>query len=42
MTLARWTVQPLVCVAAVVASLIYVRVADISESEKRSSASINS
>ncbi|ULE35492.1 ABC transporter permease [Mycobacterium sp. IDR2000157661] len=36
MTLARWTVQPLVCVAAVVASLIYVRVADISESEKRS------
>lgn len=36
MTLARWTAQPLVCVAAVVASLVYVRVADISESEKRS------
>lgn len=36
LTLARWTLQPLLCVAAVVASLVYVRVADISESEKRS------
>lgn len=35
-TLIRWGLQPLVCVAAVVGSLVYVRVADISESEKRS------
>ncbi|MGH3446840.1 MAG: ABC transporter permease [Nocardioidaceae bacterium] len=32
----RWVVQPVVCVVAVVASLVYVRVADVSESEQRS------
>lgn len=32
----RWVLQPLLCVAAVTAALIYVNVADISESEKRS------
>jgi osmoprotectant transport system permease protein len=32
----RWVVQPLFCVAAVAISLIYVRVADVSESEQRS------
>lgn len=34
--LTRWVLQPLVCVAAVAGSLIYVNVADVSESEKRS------
>lgn len=33
---ARWILQPLICVLAVAGSLIYVNVADISESEKRS------
>jgi osmoprotectant transport system permease protein len=32
----RWVVQPLVCVVAVVGSLVYVRVADVSEPEQRS------
>jgi osmoprotectant transport system permease protein len=32
----RWVLQPLICVAAVAGSLLYVNVADISESEKRS------
>ncbi|WP_293242303.1 ABC transporter permease [Mycolicibacterium sp.] len=32
----RWVLQPLLCVVAVVGSLLYVNVADISESEKRS------
>lgn len=32
----RWVLQPLLCVAAVAAALVYVNVADISESEKRS------
>lgn len=32
----RWLVQPLVCVLAVGASLVYVNVADVSESEQRS------
>jgi osmoprotectant transport system permease protein len=32
----RWVLQPLICVAAVTGSLLYVNVADISESEKRS------
>jgi osmoprotectant transport system permease protein len=32
----RWIIQPVVCVLAVVGSLVYVNVADISESEKRS------
>ena len=32
----RWVLQPLLCVAAVAASLVYVNVAGISESEKRS------
>jgi osmoprotectant transport system permease protein len=32
----RWVLQPLVCVLAVAGSLIYVNVADVSESEKRS------
>jgi osmoprotectant transport system permease protein len=32
----RWILQPLLCVVAVAGSLIYVNVADISESEKRS------
>ena len=32
----RWILQPLFCVLAVAGSLIYVNVADISESEKRS------
>ena len=36
MTVARWALQPLLCVAAVAGALVYVRVADISESEKRS------
>ncbi|MFZ0832549.1 MAG: ABC transporter permease [Mycobacterium sp.] len=34
--MARWVLQPLVCLAAVVGSLVYVNIADISESEKRS------
>lgn len=34
--IARWVLQPLVCLAAVVGSLVYVNIADISESEKRS------
>lgn len=34
--IARWLPQPLVCVAAVVGSLIFVRVADVTESERRS------
>ncbi len=33
---ARWIVQPLVCLLAVAGSLVYVNLADISESEKRS------
>jgi osmoprotectant transport system permease protein len=33
--LGRWLIQPLVCVAAVVGSLVYVDVADVSESERR-------
>lgn len=33
---ARWVLQPLICVAAVVGSLVYVNVANISQSEKRS------
>lgn len=32
----RWFLQPLVCIAAVVISLVYVRVADVSVSEQRS------
>jgi osmoprotectant transport system permease protein len=32
----RWIIQPVLCVFAVVGSLVYVNVADISESEKRS------
>ena len=32
----RWVLQPLLCVAAVVCSLVYVNVANTSESEKRS------
>jgi osmoprotectant transport system permease protein len=32
----RWVLQPLMCLAAVAGSLVYVNVADISESEKRS------
>lgn len=32
----RWIIQPVLCVLAVVGSLVYVNVADISESEKRS------
>jgi osmoprotectant transport system permease protein len=35
-SLVRWVGQPLVCVIAVVASLVYVNVADINETEKRS------
>ena len=34
--LARWVVQPLACVIAVVGSLVYVNVADVSDSEQRS------
>jgi osmoprotectant transport system permease protein len=34
--LGRWVVQPLVCIAAVVGSLVFVNNADISESERRS------
>lgn len=34
--LARWVLQPLICVAAVVGSLVYVNVANVSASEKRS------
>ncbi len=34
--LARWALQPLVCVAAVAGSLVYVNAAAVSESEKRS------
>lgn len=34
--IARWVLQPLVCATAVVAALVYVNVADISESAKRS------
>jgi osmoprotectant transport system permease protein len=34
--LGRWLIQPLVCVAAVVGSLVYVNVANVSESEQRS------
>ncbi|MCW2685996.1 MAG: Binding-protein-dependent transport system inner rane component [Mycobacterium sp.] len=34
--LGRWVVQPLACVVAVVGSLIYVNVANVSESEQRS------
>ena len=34
--LGRWAGQPLACIAAVAAALVYVQVADISESEKRS------
>lgn len=34
--LGRWLLQPLVCVGAVAGSLLYVRVADVSESEQRS------
>jgi osmoprotectant transport system permease protein len=34
--LARWILQPVICVAAVVGSLIYVNVANTSQSEKRS------
>jgi len=34
--LVRWLLQPLVCVAAVLGSLVYVNVAGVSESEKRS------
>ena len=33
---ARWVVQPLACVLAVVGSLVYVNVADVSDSEQRS------
>lgn len=32
----RWIIQPVVCVLAVVGSLVYVQVAGVSESEKRS------
>lgn len=35
-SLLRWVGQPLVCVVAVAGSLIYVRVADVSEPERRS------
>ena len=35
-SLLRWVGQPLLCVIAVVASLVYVRIADVSESEQRS------
>jgi osmoprotectant transport system permease protein len=35
-SLVRWVGQPLVCVVAVVASLVYVNVSDVSETEKRS------
>jgi osmoprotectant transport system permease protein len=34
-SLLRWIAQPLVCVVAVVGSLIYVQVADVSETERR-------
>nr|WP_159229675.1 ABC transporter permease [Mycolicibacterium vanbaalenii] len=34
--LGRWVVQPLACVLAVVGSLVYVNVADVSDSEQRS------
>ena len=34
--LGRWLIQPLVCVVAVVGSLVYVNVANVSESEQRS------
>ncbi len=33
---ARWVIQPLACVLAVVGSLVYVNVADVSDSEQRS------
>lgn len=33
---ARWILQPVLCALAVVGSLVYVNVADVSESEKRS------
>lgn len=35
-SLARWVVQPLACVVAVVGSLVYVNAADVSDSERRS------
>jgi osmoprotectant transport system permease protein len=35
-SMVRWIGQPLICVAAVAISLIYVNVADVSETEKRS------
>lgn len=34
--LARWVIQPLACIVAVVGSLVYVNVADVSDSEQRS------
>jgi osmoprotectant transport system permease protein len=36
MSLGRWLIQPLICIAAVAGCLIYVQVADVSESAKRS------
>jgi osmoprotectant transport system permease protein len=36
MGLTRWLLQPLACVAAVAACLVYVKVADVSDSEARS------
>lgn len=36
MSRARWLLQPLVCIAAVTACLVYVQVAKVSESEQRS------
>lgn len=36
LTLGRWMIQPLACVVAVVGSLVYVNVADVSDSERRS------
>src|SRR3954447_1955625 len=35
-SMVRWIGQPLLCIAAVVASLVYVHVANVSETEKRS------
>jgi osmoprotectant transport system permease protein len=36
MSLGRWLLQPLICVAAVAGCLVYVQVAKVSESEQRS------
>jgi osmoprotectant transport system permease protein len=36
MSLGRWLIQPLICIAAVGGCLVYVQVANVSESEQRS------